>query len=197
MSVSVRAVDRTVDSIVEAALVARTSARVARLTIWMDFAKEDDGRNSQRFFGAHTWRRTAFAGDYTGLEIQRTLIRRAEASDIPILDRVYITKLLVADGRIFGAYGFDVFDGTGYRIYADAVILAAGGHNRIWRSTSSRRDENTGDSFRLAVEAGGRLRDAELVQFHPSGLIEPENAAGTLVSEAARGQVQAESQWSS
>ncbi|MGC2941015.1 MULTISPECIES: L-aspartate oxidase [unclassified Brevibacterium] len=154
----------------------------------MDFAKEDDGRISQRFFGAHTWRRTAFAGDYTGLEIQRTLIHRAEALNIPILDRVYITKLLVADGRIFGAYGFDVIDGTGYRIYADAVILAAGGHNRIWRRTSSRRDENTGDSFRLAVDAGARLRDAELVQFHPSGIIEPENAAGTLVSEAARGE---------
>ena len=154
----------------------------------MDFAKEDDGRISQRFFGAHTWRRTAFAGDYTGLEIQRTLIRRAEALDIPILDRVYITKLLVSGGRIFGAFGFDVIDGTGYRIYADAVILAAGGHNRIWRRTSSRRDENTGDSFRLAVEAGARLRDAELVQFHPSGIIEPENAAGTLVSEAARGE---------
>ncbi|WP_209373302.1 FAD-binding protein [Brevibacterium renqingii] len=154
----------------------------------MDFAKEDDGRISQRFFGAHTWRRTAFAGDYTGLEIQRTLIHRAGALEIPILDRVYITKLLVADGRIFGAYGFDVIDGTGYRIHADAVILAAGGHNRIWRRTSSRRDENTGDSFRLAVEAGARLRDAELVQFHPSGIIEPENAAGTLVSEAARGE---------
>ena len=154
----------------------------------MDFAKEDDGRISQRFFGAHTWRRTAFAGDYTGLEIQRTLIRRAESLNIPILDRVYITKLLVAGGRIFGAYGFDVIDGTGYRIHADAVILAAGGHNRIWRRTSSRRDENTGDSFRLAVEAGARLRDAELVQFHPSGIIEPENAAGTLVSEAARGE---------
>ena len=154
----------------------------------MDFAKEDDGRISQRFFGAHTWRRTAFAGDYTGLEIQRTLIRRAESLNIPILDRVYITKLLVSGGRIFGAYGFDVIDGTGYRIHADAVILAAGGHNRIWRRTSSRRDENTGDSFRLAVEAGARLRDAELVQFHPSGIIDPENAAGTLVSEAARGE---------
>ncbi|MGO2863184.1 MAG: FAD-binding protein, partial [Brevibacterium sp.] len=51
----------------------------------MDFAKEDDGRISQRFFGAHTWRRTAFAGDYTGLEIQRALIHRAEALNVPIL----------------------------------------------------------------------------------------------------------------
>jgi succinate dehydrogenase / fumarate reductase flavoprotein subunit len=40
----------------------------------------------------------------------------------------------------------------------------------------------------LALEAGGRIRDPELVQFHPSGLIEPENSAGTLVSEAARGE---------
>ncbi|MEV5182374.1 FAD-dependent oxidoreductase [Streptomyces werraensis] len=154
----------------------------------MTFAREQDGRISQRFFGAHTFRRTAFAGDYTGLEIQRTLVRRAEQLRIPVLEGVYITRILTHEGAVFGAYGFDLKDGTRYRVHADAVILAAGGHTRIWRRTSSRRDENTGDSFRLAVEAGARLRDPELVQFHPSGIIEPENAAGTLVSEAARGE---------
>lgn len=154
----------------------------------MAFAREEDGRISQRFFGAHKFRRTAFAGDYTGLEIQRTLIRRANQLDIPVLDSVYITRLLVHEGAVFGAYGFGLGDGKRYLVHADAVILAAGGHTRIWRRTSSRRDENTGDSFRLAVEAGARLRDPELVQFHPSGIIEPENAAGTLVSEAARGE---------
>jgi succinate dehydrogenase / fumarate reductase flavoprotein subunit len=154
----------------------------------MPFAREPDGRISQRFFGAHTFRRTAFAGDYTGLEIQRVLVRRAEQLQVPILDTLYVTKLLVRDNVIFGAYGFDLRDGTRYVVRADAVILAAGGHTRIWRRTSSRRDENTGDSFRLAVEAGACVRDAELVQFHPSGLIEPEQAAGTLVSEAARGE---------
>jgi succinate dehydrogenase / fumarate reductase, flavoprotein subunit len=154
----------------------------------MPFAREEDGRISQRFFGAHTYRRTAFAGDYTGLEIQRTLVNRAAQLGIRILDTIYVTRLLVDDNRIFGAYGFDVEDGRRYLVHADAVILAAGGHNRIWRRTSSRRDENTGDSFRLAVLAGGRLRDPELVQFHPSGIIEPQNAAGTLISEAARGE---------
>ncbi len=154
----------------------------------MGFQREGDGRISQRFFGAHKFRRTAFAGDYTGLEIQRSLVARTEQLNIPILDTVYITRILVRDNVVFGAYGFDINDGTRYLIHADSVILAAGGHNRIWRRTSSRRDENTGDSFRLAVEAGGRLRDPELVQFHPSGIIEPENAAGTLVSEAARGE---------
>ncbi|MFT2816759.1 L-aspartate oxidase [Leifsonia sp. A12D58] len=154
----------------------------------MSFAREEDGRISQRFFGAHTFRRTAFAGDYTGLEIQRSLVNRAAQLNVPILDEVYITRLLVRDNQVFGAYGFDINTGTRYLIHADAVILAAGGHNRIWRRTSSRRDENTGDSFRLAVDAGARLRDPELVQFHPSGIIEPESAAGTLISEAARGE---------
>lgn len=154
----------------------------------MTFARESDGRISQRFFGAHRWRRTAFAGDYTGLEIQRTLVDRAKVLGIPILDDVYITRILVDENRVFGAFGFHQQDGARALIHADAVILATGGHTRIWRRTSSRRDENTGDSFRLAVDAGARVKDAELVQFHPSGLIEPEDAAGTLVSEAARGE---------
>ncbi|TDW77460.1 L-aspartate oxidase [Kribbella pratensis] len=171
-------------------IVASGAARgIEDLERWgMPFAREADGRISQRFFGAHTYRRTAFAGDYTGLEIQRTLINRAVQLGVPILDTVYVTSILVKDNTVFGAYGFDLTTGRRYVIHADAVILAAGGHTRIWRRTSSRRDENTGDAFRLAVRAGGKLRDPELVQFHPSGLIEPENAAGTLVSEAARGE---------
>ncbi|TCC07977.1 L-aspartate oxidase [Kribbella soli] len=171
-------------------IVAQGAARgIEDLERWgMPFAREADGRISQRFFGAHTYRRTAFAGDYTGLEIQRTLINRAVQLGVPILDTVYVTRILVKDNAVFGAYGFDLTTGRRYVIHADAVILAAGGHTRIWRRTSSRRDENTGDAFRLAVLAGGKLRDPELVQFHPSGLIEPENAAGTLVSEAARGE---------
>lgn len=154
----------------------------------MGFAREKDGRISQRYFGAHTYRRTAFAGDYTGLELQRALLRESARVGVRIIDSVYITRLLVEDGEVFGAYGFDLETGERYVFLADAVILAAGGHNRIWRNSSSRRDENTGDSWKLAFDAGARIRDAELVQFHPSGLLDPADAAGTLVSEAARGE---------
>src|SRR5918993_1830660 len=90
-------------------IVAEGAARgIADLERWgMPFAREADGRISQRYFGAHTFRRTAFSGDYTGLEIQRTLVNRAAQLDIPILDTVYITKILVNDdGVVFGAYGF-------------------------------------------------------------------------------------------
>jgi succinate dehydrogenase / fumarate reductase flavoprotein subunit len=152
------------------------------------FAREDDGRLTQRYFGAHRWRRTCFAGDYTGREIQRTLVGRAAEMGVAIRDDVYVTRLLVHEGRVFGAYGFDVEDGSRWVIVADAVVLAAGGHTRIWRRSSSRRDENTGDAMRLAAEAGCRLRDMEFVQFHPTGMVFPEQSAGTLVTEAVRGE---------
>ncbi|MGI9111930.1 MAG: L-aspartate oxidase [Gaiellaceae bacterium] len=151
-------------------------------------AREDDGRLTQRYFGAHRYRRTCFAGDYTGREIQRTLVRCAAELGVAMRDDVYVTRLLVYDGRVFGAYGFDVEDGSRWVILADAVVLAAGGHTRIWRRSSSRRDENTGDAMRLAAEAGCRLRDMELVQFHPTGMVFPEESAGTLVTEAVRGE---------
>jgi succinate dehydrogenase / fumarate reductase, flavoprotein subunit len=153
-----------------------------------DFAREQDGRLSQRYFGAHTYRRTCFAGDYTGREMQRALVRRVTELGVHVKDDLYITRLLVHQGRVFGAFGFDVDDGTRQIILADAVILAAGGHTRIWRRSSSRRDENTGDAMRLAADAGCRLRDMELVQFHPTGMISPEESAGTLVTEAVRGE---------
>ena len=164
-------------------------AAIDDLVRWgAQLAREEDGRLSQRFFGAHRFRRTCFAGDYTGREIQRTLVRRAAELGVVVRDEVYVTRLLVHDGRTFGCYGFGVDDGSRWVFVADAVILAAGGHTRIWRRSSSRRDENTGDAMRLAADAGCRLRDMELVQFHPTGMVFPEESAGTLVTEAVRGE---------
>ncbi|MFE0203954.1 FAD-binding protein [Streptomyces sp. NPDC058985] len=153
----------------------------------MRFDCQCHSRNNSRYVAESTYvRNDAFDGDCTGREVQRILRERADRLAIPILSDVYITRLLVDDGTVFGAYGIDLIDGSRYIIRADAVIIATGGHTRIWQRTSSRRGENTGDSFRLAVEAGARLRSAELVQFHPFGLIKPENAAGALVSDTVR-----------
>ncbi len=152
------------------------------------FHHEENGELSQRFFGAHTWRRTCFAGDYTGREIQMALVARAKELPVDFNDRLVITRLLEADGRVFGAYGFDVETGAPHVVYADAVVLATGGHTRIYRRSSSRRDENLGEGMRLALQAGGRLQDMELVQFHPTGMVAPESSAGTLVTEAVRGE---------
>jgi succinate dehydrogenase / fumarate reductase flavoprotein subunit len=66
--------------------------------------------------------------------------------------------------------------------------LAAGGYTSIYRRGSSRPDENNGDAMALAYEAGAALKDMEFVQFHPTGMIEPEEMDGRLVTEAVRGE---------
>ena len=69
-----------------------------------------------------------------------------------------------------------------------SVVLATGGHTRIWKRSSSRKYENNGDGFSLALNAGCSLIDMEMVQFHPTGMLYPENFEGTLVTEAVRGE---------
>lgn len=152
------------------------------------FAQEADGRLSQRYFGAHRYRRTCFVGDYTGQEIIKALVREVERRQLPILERVYVAQLLTAEGRVNGAVGFMLDDGREVVVHARAVILAAGGHIHIYRRSSSRRRENTGDGMALAFGVGATLADMELVQFHPSGMVWPPELAGTLVTEAVRGE---------
>jgi succinate dehydrogenase flavoprotein subunit len=162
---------------------------VRELAAWgCKFATLDDGRLDQRFFGAHKYRRTCYAGDYTGRAILYTLASRTQQLGIPVIEDQYVSRLLVADGVCFGAYGFDLVSGDRTVFEADAVILATGGHTRLWRRSSSRRDENYGEGMSLALEAGCRLMDMELVQFHPTGMLTPEEMAGTLVTEAVRGE---------
>lgn len=153
-----------------------------------NFAKLKNGSLDQRFFGAHTYRRTCYSGDYTGRSILYALLAKAQSLEIPIYDSQYVTELLVHNDICFGAMTFDIRNGERTVFLADSVILAAGGHTRIWRKSSSRRNENTGDGYYLGLKAGCTLTDMELVQFHPTGMVIPEELAGALVTEAVRGE---------
>ncbi|MEM1119886.1 MAG: FAD-dependent oxidoreductase [Bacteroidota bacterium] len=162
---------------------------VSEIDEWgANFAKLPNGKLDQRFFGAHSYRRTCYSGDYTGRSILFTLLEKAKELKIPIHDSQYVTELLVKDNTCFGVMTFDIKNGERTVFLADAVVLAAGGHTRIWRKSSSRRNENTGDGFYLALKAGCTLTDMEMVQFHPTGMVIPEQIAGTLVTEAVRGE---------
>ena len=170
-------------------LVREAPAAVEELADWgCAFARTDDGRIDQRFFGAHRWRRTCYAGDYSGRAILHALAAKVAALGIPVVEEHYVSRLLIADGACFGALAFDLHDGSRTAFVADAVVLCGGGHTRIWRRSSSRRDENFGEAMALGLRAGCRLMDMELVQFHPTGMVAPDEAAGTLVTEAVRGE---------
>jgi succinate dehydrogenase / fumarate reductase flavoprotein subunit len=162
---------------------------VRELDAWgCPFARTEDGRLDQRFFGAHRWRRTCFAGDWTGRAVLTTLGRRVQELGITVLEDQYVAQLLVSGDSCFGALTFDLHDGTRTALVADAVVLCGGGATRLWRRSSSRRDENFGEGIWLGLRAGARVQDLELVQFHPTGMVVPEEMAGTLVTEAVRGE---------
>jgi succinate dehydrogenase/fumarate reductase flavoprotein subunit len=161
------------------------------------FHREKDGRLTQRFFGAHTYRRTVFYEDWTGQEIVRILINQVNQRNIEIIDNVFITKLLEADDvnrvaqaerEVKGAIGIDIGKREIVVFECKSLILAAGGYTRVYRVSSSRVSENCGEGVNLAYEVGADLVDMEMVQFHPTGMVWPEKAAGTLATEAIRGE---------
>lgn len=170
-------------------LVREAPEAVLELAEWgCRFNRTPEGKLDQRYFGAHKYRRTCYAGDYTGREILNTLDRHASGLGISILEGQYISQLLLDDGVCFGALAFDLESGARTVFLADVVILAGGGHTRIWRRSSSRRGENSGEGISLALQAGCSLVDMEMVQFHPTGMVYPQEWAGTLVTEAVRGE---------
>ncbi len=162
---------------------------VQELVSWgARFHRENNGKISQRFFGAATYRRACFIGDHTGQEILNTLADQVEKRKIPFLSEVYIFSLLQSNGVVHGALGLDVKHGTFVAVQAKIVVLATGGHSRMFARSSSRFWENNGDGIALACDCGARFMDMELFQFHPTGMLYPEKASGILVTEAVRGE---------
>ena len=161
------------------------------------FHREKDGRLTQRFFGAHTYRRTVFYEDRTGEEIIRVLMDEVSQRKIEIVDSVYVIKLLKSDDvigeepgeeEVKGALGIDIEKKEIVIFECKSLILAAGGYTRVYSVSSSRIFENYGEGVSLAYEAGVDLVDMEMVQFHPTGMVWPEKALGTLATEAIRGE---------
>ena len=169
--------------------------RLRELDDWgMEYSRTDDGEIDQRFFGAQSFRRTAFAGDHTGESLLDTLVGRAQELSVPYRENVMITKL-VSDGEaVHGAVGFDMDDGEFVLFNAGTVVLAAGGHAAVYDRHTSRDDENNGDGAALASDAGASLMDMEFMQFHPTGMAVDEDDpewepwSGRLVTEAVRGE---------
>jgi len=162
---------------------------VKELAKWgCPFHREKDGRITQRFFGAATYRRAAFAGDYTGLHILNTLVDQAVKRKIRFKTEVYIFSLLHNKGKVNGALGVDMRTGRIIAFYSTLVILCSGGHSRMYGRSSSRFWENNGDGIYLAYDAGAKFMDMEMFQFHPTGMLWPKKADGVLVTEAVRGE---------
>ena len=147
------------------------------------FSRDPDGKIARRPFGGHTYPRTRFAADKTGMCLLHTVFERALAEGVEMLYEFYVTDVISDKRRVYGVIGFDVKTGDVYFIKSKAVILATGGGGLMYKfSTNSYL--NSGDGYAIAARAGAKLADMEFVQFHPTALY-PSNI---LITEAARGE---------
>ena len=163
--------------------------RVLELERWgAVFDRTWQGRIHQRPFGAHTYPRLAHIGDRTGLELLRTLQDRAvHTNRVDVQMEVTVFKLLKSGGRLAGALAYRRLDGSLILYRCGGLLLASGGAGKMYRVTSNSW-ESTGDGTALAYDAGAQLRDMEMVQFHPTGMVWPAGVRGILVTEGVRGE---------
>ncbi len=162
--------------------------RVIELEQWGAlFNRTNEGKISQRPFGAHTYRRLCHVGDRTGLEMIRTLQEKVLATGAKVYMETTVTKLLKKDDRVVGALAYTRESGKFIHFKAKAVVMATGGWGRIYKVTSNSW-EGTGDGVILAYNAGAELVDMEMVQFHPTGMVWPPGVRGLLVTEGVRGE---------
>lgn len=96
--------------------------------------------------------------------VMRIMREQVLARGIKVFDYLMITRLLKRDGRVSGAFGFNVKTGQFYLFRAKSVILAAGSATAIYKHPTC-ENELTGDSYFLAYHAGAELMNMEFLQF--------------------------------
>ncbi len=148
------------------------------------WSRTDGGKINQRPFGGHSFPRACFAADMTGFHEMHTLYGKAKAyEEITFYDEWFVTSLIVREGVVTGLTALDLKTGEMHAFNAKAVVMATGGHERIYEFTTFSHTA-TGDGMTIAYRAGASLKDMEFVQFHPTGLVPP----GVLITEGSRGE---------
>ena len=154
------------------------------------FDRNPDGSVHQKAFAGQTFDRTVHKGDLTGIEIINRLSEQVWARDIKRLeDHRAVALVPAADGSgIAGVLMIDMRAGTFRLVRAAAVLLATGGGPTMYKYHTPSGDK-TCDGMAMALRAGLTLRDMEMVQFHPTGLIAGEDTriTGTIIEEGLRG----------
>jgi succinate dehydrogenase / fumarate reductase flavoprotein subunit len=156
----------------------------------LPFDRTPDGKISQRPFGGHTnnvtgkpVRRAAHAADRTGHMILQTLYQQCLKNNVKFYDEFQVIDLLLKDGRAVGVVALEMATGELHVFHAKTVIIATGGHGRMWEITSNAY-AYSGDGAAITFRRGIPLEDMEFFQFHPTGIYK----LGILITEGVRGE---------
>ncbi|PKN95147.1 MAG: fumarate reductase (quinol) flavoprotein subunit [Chloroflexi bacterium HGW-Chloroflexi-6] len=156
----------------------------------LPFDRTPEGRISQRPFGGHTnnvtgkpVRRACHAADRTGHMILQTLYQQCLKNNVNFYDEFQIIDLLMDGERAVGVIAIELATGELHTFHAKSVIIATGGHGRVWEITSNAY-AYSGDGAAVVYRRGIPLEDMEFFQFHPTGIYK----LGILITEAVRGE---------
>jgi succinate dehydrogenase / fumarate reductase flavoprotein subunit len=154
--------------------------------IGVTFHRNDEGELDLRAFGGASLNRTAYVADITGQAMLHVLYEQLIKHDetVELYEEWFTTSLLLDDdGPCCGAIARDVRSGRMEAFLAKNVILACGGAGQVYKPTTNGLIV-TGDGIALAYRAGAPLMDMEMVQYHPTTLVD----SGILITEGARGE---------
>ena len=160
------------------------------------FDRNPDGTLHQKPFAGQTFDRTVHKGDLTGIEIMNRLSEQVWARGIARLEEHRAIALIpsapstatTGGQRIAGALLIDMRTGQFVFVRARAVLLATGGGPTMYKFHTPSGDKSC-DGLAMALDAGLSLRDMEMVQFHPTGLLAGRHTrmTGTVLEEGLRG----------
>src|SRR5580704_8485617 len=154
--------------------------------IGVTFHRNENGLLDLRAFGGASMKRTAYVADITGQAILHVLYEQLmkHHETVDRYEEWFTTSLLQDDeGRCCGVVARDVRSGRMEVFHAKNVILACGGAGQVYRPTTNALIV-TGDGIAQAYRIGAPLMDMEMVQYHPTTLVEN----GLLITEGARGE---------
>jgi fumarate reductase flavoprotein subunit len=174
-------------------LVTEAIVRVRELEneIGCFFDRNPDGTLHGKAFAGQTFDRTVHKGDLTGIEIINRLMEQVWARPgIARLEEHRAVSLIKdkAGERIAGVLLLDVRTGAFRLVKAKAVLLATGGGPTMYKYHTPSGDKSM-DGLAMALRAGLSLRDMEMVQFHPTGVLAGKGTrmTGTIIEEGLRG----------
>ena len=154
------------------------------------FDRNPDGSLHQKAFAGQSFDRTVHKGDLTGIEIINRLKEQVNALQVNRLEEHRAIELIpAADGSgIAGVLLIDIRTGAYRFIKARAVLLATGAGPTMYLYHTPSGDKSC-DGLAMALRYGLALRDMEMVQFHPTGLLGGRNTrmTGTVLEEGLRG----------
>jgi len=153
------------------------------------FDRNPDGTLHGKAFAGQTFDRTVHKGDLTGIEIINRLMEQVWARPVRRLEEHRAVAFIpAADGALAGVLLIDIRTGAFRFVAAQAVLLATGGGPTMYRYHTPSGDKSM-DGLAMALRAGLLLRDMEMVQFHPTGLLAGPDTrmTGTVLEEGLRG----------